>query len=90
MPIKHSSELANYLKSDIFDLTTYKKSGSIVRMMANFLGVEIFNKGIEEYLKKHKYENVEQVNFFIFYHSKLFGLIMQKNGLRTVVYVCFF
>ena len=31
-------------------------------MMANFLGVEVFNKGIEEYLKKHKYGNAEQVN----------------------------
>jgi aminopeptidase N len=47
--------------SEIFDQISYKKGGSIIRMMANFLGVEVFNKGIEEYLKKHKYENAQQV-----------------------------
>ena len=34
-------------------------------MMANFLGVEVFNKGIEEYLKKHTYGNAKQVKKMI-------------------------
>ena len=33
-------------------------------MMANFLGVHVFNKGIEEYLKKYTYQNAQQVIFF--------------------------
>ena len=57
VPINHPSEVA-----EIFDQISYKKGGSIIRMMANFLGVEVFNKGIEQYLTRHKYENAEQVN----------------------------
>jgi aminopeptidase 2 len=56
VPVNHPSEI-----SEIFDEISYKKGGSIIRMMANFLGVNVFNKGIEEYLKKHIYQNAQQV-----------------------------
>ena len=56
MPVNHPSEI-----SEIFDEISYKKGGSIIRMMANFLGQDVFNRGIEEYLKKHKYGNAKQV-----------------------------
>ncbi len=56
MPINHPSEI-----SEIFDEISYYKGSSVIRMMANFLGVHVFNKGIEEYLKKYKYQNTQQV-----------------------------
>jgi aminopeptidase 2 len=58
VPVNHPSEI-----SEIFDEISYKKGGSVIRMMANFLGVDVFNKGIEEYLKKHTYGNAKQVKF---------------------------
>ena len=51
------------VNNEIFDEISYKKGGSVIRMMANFLGVDVFNKGIEEYLKKHTYGNAKQVKF---------------------------
>ena len=33
---------------------------SIIRMMANFLGMETFKNGVSNYLKKHKYGNAKQ------------------------------
>ena len=57
VPVNHPDEI-----NEIFDDISYKKGGSLIRMMANFLGVEVFNRGIEHYLKKHKYGNAQQVN----------------------------
>jgi len=56
VPVNHPSEI-----SEIFDEISYKKGSSLIRMMANFLGSHVFNKGIEEYLKKHNYKNTQQV-----------------------------
>jgi aminopeptidase N len=45
----------------IFDSISYNKGAAILRMMANFIGVENFNKGIERYLKRHQFGNAKQV-----------------------------
>ena len=44
----------------IFDSISYGKGASIIRMMANFLGIETFNQGITNYLRKHEYGNAKQ------------------------------
>ena len=44
----------------IFDSISYGKGASIIRMMANFLGIETFNQGITNYLRKHEYGNARQ------------------------------
>jgi aminopeptidase N len=38
-------------------------------MMANFLGHDVFNDGIENYLNKYKYGNAVQVSLYIFIDS---------------------
>jgi len=46
--------------NEIFDTISYLKGGSIIRMMANYLGVETFNKGITNYLHANAYSNADQ------------------------------
>ena len=43
----------------MFDLITYEKGGSILRMLEQFLGDEIFRDGVSLYLSKHSYGNTE-------------------------------
>ncbi len=43
----------------MFDLLTYEKGGSVLRMLEQYLGAEEFKDGITYYLNKHKYGNTE-------------------------------
>jgi puromycin-sensitive aminopeptidase len=50
--VHHPSEI-----SEIFDDISYEKGASIIRMLAAYLGDEIFQKGLQNYLAEHKYGN---------------------------------
>ena len=41
----------------MFDLLTYEKGGSVLRMLELYLGPEVFRDGIRHYLKDHAYGN---------------------------------
>ena len=41
----------------MFDLLTYEKGGSVLRMLEMYLGTEVYRDGIRRYLKKHAYSN---------------------------------
>ena len=43
----------------MFDILTYEKGASVLRMLEQYLGAEEFRKGIALYLKKHQYDNTE-------------------------------
>jgi puromycin-sensitive aminopeptidase len=43
----------------MFDVLTYEKGGSVLRMLEQYLGAEAFRRGINLYLAKHKYSNTE-------------------------------
>jgi puromycin-sensitive aminopeptidase len=43
----------------MFDVLTYEKGASVLRMLEQYLGGEEFRKGISLYLNKHKYANTE-------------------------------
>lgn len=43
----------------MFDLLTYEKGGSVLRMLEQYLGEDEFRDGISYYLNKHKYRNTE-------------------------------
>ncbi|XP_073980169.1 aminopeptidase N-like isoform X2 [Rhodnius prolixus] len=45
--------------SQIFDTISYKKGAAIIHMMSQFLG-HSFERGVTDYLNKHKYGNAEQ------------------------------
>lgn len=42
---------------EIFDIISYSKGCSIIRMLASFLGNDVFKKALNSYLNKHKYGN---------------------------------
>jgi puromycin-sensitive aminopeptidase len=43
----------------MFDVLTYEKGASVLRMLEQYLGGEEFRKGISRYLKRHEYANTE-------------------------------
>ncbi|CDW53664.1 puromycin sensitive aminopeptidase [Trichuris trichiura] len=48
----------------IYDLVSYSKSASIIRMLRAFIGDEAFKNGLREYLKKYSYNNAEAQNLW--------------------------
>ncbi|OLY81225.1 Aminopeptidase 1 [Smittium mucronatum] len=52
VPVRHSSEI-----SQIFDIISYSKGASTIRMLSSFLGLKKFLDGIKIYLQRHKYKN---------------------------------
>lgn len=52
--VKHPSEAAA-----MFDVLTYEKGGSVLRMLEQYLGEEVFRKGMEIYMQRHAYSNTE-------------------------------
>jgi aminopeptidase N len=44
-----------------FDSISYDKGASIIRMMANFIGSDTFDKGIVAYLNKYKFGNAAKL-----------------------------
>ncbi|MGC2237969.1 MAG: M1 family metallopeptidase [Pyrinomonadaceae bacterium] len=43
----------------IFDATTYQKGGAVIHTLRETIGDKAFWKGINSYLERHKFENVE-------------------------------
>lgn len=46
--------------SEIFDVISYRKGSSVIRMMHLFLGEDAFREGVTHYLKEFQYRNAEQ------------------------------
>ena len=42
---------------EMFDALTYEKGASVLRMLEQFLGDDVFRQGIREYIKTHQYGN---------------------------------
>jgi puromycin-sensitive aminopeptidase len=43
----------------MFDVLTYQKGGSVLRMLEQFIGPDVFREGIHDYLVTHSYANTE-------------------------------
>jgi puromycin-sensitive aminopeptidase len=43
----------------MFDVLTYQKGGSVLRMLEQFIGPDVFQEGIHDYLVTHAYGNTE-------------------------------
>ncbi|TMW67946.1 hypothetical protein Poli38472_007618 [Pythium oligandrum] len=52
--VHHPSEV-----DEIFDVISYHKGASVVRMLAEFLGRDVFYKGVHNYLVKYSYQNTK-------------------------------
>jgi puromycin-sensitive aminopeptidase len=58
-PVNHPDEA-----SAMFDVLTYEKGASVLRMLEQYLGAEEFRKGIANYLKKHEFANAETTDLW--------------------------
>ncbi len=54
VPIKHAQEV-----EQVFDAISYCKGACVVHMVKCVLGEELFQKGLEVYMDRHKYSNTE-------------------------------
>ena len=43
----------------MFDVLTYEKGASVLRMLEQYMGPNLFQKGVQEYLRAHAYRNVD-------------------------------
>ena len=50
---------ANPEEESLFDTTTYSKGGAVIHTLRETVGDEAFWKGVNLYLNRHKFENVE-------------------------------
>ncbi len=50
--------------TDMFDVLTYQKGGSVLRMLEQYLGPGVFRAGISRYLKEHQYANTETTDLW--------------------------
>jgi puromycin-sensitive aminopeptidase len=41
----------------MFDVLTYEKGGSVLRMLEQYLGADVFRDGVRRYLREHAYAN---------------------------------
>jgi puromycin-sensitive aminopeptidase len=48
----------------MFDVLTYEKGGSVLRMMEQYLGEERFRDGVRDYLRTHSFSNTETVDLW--------------------------
>lgn len=58
-PVRHPDDAAA-----MFDILTYEKGASVLRMLEQYLGAETFRKGISFYIKKHEYGNTETTDLW--------------------------
>ncbi|QPG75733.1 hypothetical protein FOA43_003093 [Brettanomyces nanus] len=54
VPVKRADEI-----NQIFDAISYEKGSSVLRMLANWLGEDVFIQGVSKYLKKHAFSNAK-------------------------------
>ncbi|CAH8440214.1 unnamed protein product [Dicrocoelium dendriticum] len=55
-PVIQSVKFPNEI-NDIFDVISYHKGASVLRMMESFMGRDTFRKGVKKYLSDHKFKN---------------------------------
>ncbi len=48
----------------MFDVLTYQKGGSVLRMLEQFLGPDVFREGINDYLNTHRHGNTETADLW--------------------------
>jgi puromycin-sensitive aminopeptidase len=62
-PVEFSVEAPEEAEG-MFDVLTYQKGASVVRMLEQYLGAERFREGIRLYMRKHAYGNTETTDLW--------------------------
>jgi puromycin-sensitive aminopeptidase len=48
----------------MFDVLTYEKGASVLRMLEQYLGPEVFRQGVRQYLETHRFGNADTVDLW--------------------------
>jgi len=48
----------------MFDVLTYEKGASVLRMLEQYLGADVFRAGVRDYLRAHTYDNADTVDLW--------------------------
>lgn len=59
VPVNHPDEIRS-----IFDAISYSKGASVIHMLHEYLGPDIFRDGLRHYLNRHKYDNTDTVDLW--------------------------
>jgi aminopeptidase N len=59
VPVHHPDEIRS-----IFDAISYSKGASVIHMLHEYLGPEVFKNGLRHYLDRHKYSNTDTVDLW--------------------------
>lgn len=59
VPVHHPNEI-----NEIFDAVSYAKGSAVIRMLADYLGKDMFKKGLQHYMKKHSHGNTNTVDLW--------------------------
>jgi puromycin-sensitive aminopeptidase len=49
----------------MFDVLTYEKGASVLRMLEQYLGEDMFRDGVREYLRRHEYRNTHTCDLWV-------------------------
>lgn len=59
VPVNHPDEIRS-----IFDAISYSKGASVIHMLNDYLGAEVFRDGLRHYLNRHQYANTDTVDLW--------------------------
>jgi len=59
VPVHHPDEI-----NEIFDMVSYAKGSAVIRMLADYLGADVFKKGLQYYMKKHSHGNTVTIDLW--------------------------
>ncbi|CAI2353453.1 unnamed protein product [Caenorhabditis sp. 36 PRJEB53466] len=70
---------------DSFDSVTYDKGGSVLAMIRKTIGEQVFNEGINHYLRLHQYENAQASDLFSALAEKMPDSVLGPDGKKLNV-----
>lgn len=59
VPVHHPEEIRS-----IFDAISYSKGASVIHMLHEYLGPDVFRDGLRHYLNRHKYGNTDTIDLW--------------------------
>jgi len=59
VPVNHPNEI-----NEIFDIISYAKGASVIRMLCDYLGQETFFNGLNKYLTRFAYKNASTADLW--------------------------
>ncbi|CAG7815096.1 unnamed protein product [Allacma fusca] len=86
-----NDSVTNQMSNGDFDIITYKKGGSLIRMMQGILGEEALKKGLQQYLHKNAFGNVVTDDLYLELNSQanfdsLYENLTVKEVMDTYTY----